>query len=302
MKNFTYYILLFVFTTTLLVVTYSYRYEITNQFVNRSILNKISFLEFDPELGWKNRVGADVRWPVVKPEFQGVFKDRRYQIDSNGERHAQFYDKNPMLAPELIVWTLGDSSSFGFGVSGEHTFSERLKKNLYQQKVLVRNFSVTGYNLDQIYRQFKKLIEEESLPPHIVVLWGGFNNVEFTTEIFWHYIRSKFKYWFFKKEYSRMLKFCEDNKVHVIVNTLPSFEGSSNLKFASNWISQQKDRYSRLEINDVRARFAKNRDHSLYAKIDARFPLNFHPSEKGHGIISLMLQQKIEVHLSTHQR
>lgn len=93
------------------------------------------FVEFDPELGWRNRRGVSLRHR--QPDF-----DVRVELDAAGHRDG------PQGTGAGRVVFAGDSITFGWGVAARDTFAARVAVGLDRRGV---NLGVPGYGTDQSY-------------------------------------------------------------------------------------------------------------------------------------------------------
>ena len=118
------------------------------------------FIEYDSEIGWKNRAGAGgVYQPTPFMEAVNV------RINKYGMRGGEVNLKRPDNAKRIMV--LGDSNTFGYGVREEERFSDRLSGFLsggYE----VLNCGVFGYGTDQELLLFEGNVL--AFKPDIVVL------------------------------------------------------------------------------------------------------------------------------------
>lgn len=92
-------------------------------------------VEFDPELGWRNR--RSVRLRHRQPDFDVVV-----ELDAAGHRITRGGSADP---PVVFV---GDSIAFGWGVEARDTFVARVGRALGRRTV---NLGVPGYGTDQSY-------------------------------------------------------------------------------------------------------------------------------------------------------
>jgi len=112
---------------------------------------------YDETLGWRNI-----------PNWSATTYDRTLTINSRGLRDREY----PLAKPEGVfrILVLGDSFTWGYGVSDEEVFTERLEKALATagRSVEVLNAGVSGWGTDQelLY------LEREGLQssPDLVVL------------------------------------------------------------------------------------------------------------------------------------
>lgn len=102
---------------------------------------------YDSSLGWR-----------MKP----LYNRNGVQHNSKGFRGKKEYDSQPN---ENRIFALGDSYTYGLGVSDVYTFSSLLND---EPDVEVINAGVNGYGIDQAYLMWEK--EGKKLNPKIVVL------------------------------------------------------------------------------------------------------------------------------------
>ena len=119
---------------------------------------------------------ADLRYEL-KPDVDLNWGGVRLVTSSDGRRISPAHPAP--LHPALKVAILGDSSSFGWGVSYEDTYGEVLRQLLEQRlgrPVELRNFSVPGYNS----QQERLCFETHVLPwkPDVVILHYDFNDAD----------------------------------------------------------------------------------------------------------------------------
>jgi len=119
---------------------------------------------FDPDPGLLSLRGArkDWRWGKLihrpseieglayelNPEFDGGYKGVRIRVNSDGLRDDEV---RPTKGPDLVrIGVLGDSTTFGFGVSGRNIFTRGLEDRLKEAgtgwEYEVLNFGVSGYS------------------------------------------------------------------------------------------------------------------------------------------------------------
>jgi hypothetical protein len=113
---------------------------------------RVHRVDEDPDIGWSLQPGAS-------GELQGV----EVSVNSVGCRGPEPRPRSPQR--KLII-SLGDSLPFGAGVPFEQTFSHLL--SLSMPKVDVLNCGVSGYNLEQSLRRYRRDLAQ--LEPDIVLL------------------------------------------------------------------------------------------------------------------------------------
>ncbi len=120
------------------------------------------FYDTDPDLFWVLRPGLDV-----------VGERTRFRTNSLGLRGPE-----PVRSggDRPLVLFLGDSVTFGYGLSWDETFPELVRKRLAQQglHVDVVNAGIPGYTAFQGRRQWRRL--SKRLRPDLVVVSYGFND------------------------------------------------------------------------------------------------------------------------------
>lgn len=110
---------------------------------------------YDVEMGWKNAPNINV---VVKD--QGSIR-----TNSQGMRNDGDFSMQPTAGrPRLMI--VGDSYSFGFGVSNEETYSYQLAKMMPNWDVM--NLAVSATGTDQHYLMYER--HGEKFQPNIVLL------------------------------------------------------------------------------------------------------------------------------------
>jgi lysophospholipase L1-like esterase len=100
--------------------------------------------QFDPELGW----GPVPSQSIIAP---GLGK-----ISSN----SLGFRSNELDITKKHVILLGDSVTWGYGVSDDETVSSYLEKRLGDLNYQVDNLGVSGYGLDQYYLYLKRHIDK----------------------------------------------------------------------------------------------------------------------------------------------
>lgn len=106
---------------------------------------------------------VDLKWKLKKS-----FKIRDITIDSNGFR--TYREKNENYN-DYIILALGDSHTFGMGVSDEQTYPAQLERILstrFKHSVNVINAGVPGYNTMQEITYYEKIIK--NYQPKLVLL------------------------------------------------------------------------------------------------------------------------------------
>lgn len=112
---------------------------------------------FSADLGWER-----------KPNFDGSYMGVHYQFDSHGFFGIDTEKLSNSHDPKILV--LGDSVTFGFGVSPEFSFPEILDDFL--PGVSVINLGVSGYSSFQGYKTLLKYVP--TLNPALIIV--GFHH------------------------------------------------------------------------------------------------------------------------------
>lgn len=114
---------------------------------------------YSTDLGWKPR-----------PGFRGRVYEESRELDSEGFFCVDTAQVAAASKPRVV--TLGDSTTFGYGVDVSETFAERLDDAMAGVDVI--NLSVPGYSS---YQGYKSLLEHaDRLAPFAVVVSFGFND------------------------------------------------------------------------------------------------------------------------------
>lgn len=115
---------------------------------------------FSPDVGWRPR-----------PSYEGtVFGGSSRKFDENGFLRVDSDQLEDDARPKVLF--LGDSITFGFGVSTESTFVEQLDRLLPDVSAI--NAGVIGYSSYQGFRTIEQL--GKSLKPDVVVASFNFND------------------------------------------------------------------------------------------------------------------------------
>jgi lysophospholipase L1-like esterase len=109
--------------------------------------------EFDSKLGWT---------PIKNANY--IYDGLKISINSVGLRSSEV---NPSKEHVLVV---GDSVTFGVGVSNDETFPYFLGRRIEKKyrNIQVLNLGVPGYGLDQYYLRLKRYIVD--LKPKIIIV------------------------------------------------------------------------------------------------------------------------------------
>jgi GDSL-like Lipase/Acylhydrolase family len=97
------------------------------------------FFQYDPVCSWRNMPGAE-------GDLRMVDSVSHIKINSHGLRSDKNYPYAKGDKPRIAI--MGDSFTWGYGVSNGNTFSDILEED-YQGQVEVLNAGVCGYGTDQ---------------------------------------------------------------------------------------------------------------------------------------------------------
>ncbi|MBI3309117.1 MAG: SGNH/GDSL hydrolase family protein, partial [Candidatus Melainabacteria bacterium] len=121
--------------------------EVKHYLKHKEILNQFWHdpnTQFDPKLGWSPIPSRSLNipnWGTISSNSHGF---RSAEINQNKK--------------QIIV--LGDSVTWGFGVSDTETFPYYLDKMISQSGYQVSNLAISGYGIDQYYLFLKRHIEK----------------------------------------------------------------------------------------------------------------------------------------------
>ena len=254
--------------------------------VSEKLVDRLSYLQVHPEFGWSGKPGFSGDWPLEP----GTPKDwvRNYRLDEHGFRdHVYSEGEVERDSLDYKIWVLGDSSPFGFGCDGDKTLGAEFRREYLEQRVGVRLYNVVGYNARQLAQLLKSQLDSER--PSVLVVWAGFNDLEFTKERFYTAGVSQ------GVAFARYRKAMEEilgQQIPTVLVTVPHLEPSPELVLVNEWVRKQ-DQLHHVTVVDLEAEFEKLNSKALYAPIDERLPMHFHPSEKGHGLAYRWLQPAV---------
>jgi lysophospholipase L1-like esterase len=124
-----------------------------------------TYFEHDPATGWTGRAGAAARF--VTSSF-----DVEITHGPDGFRASERTHEPKTNAGDEVVWCLGDSCVWGWGIADGQTFVDVLNRNRDDKRVF-RNLGVTGYGTLQEYLLLEKLLASESAPSQVLVTFCG---------------------------------------------------------------------------------------------------------------------------------
>lgn len=118
-------------------------------------VNFDSRFEYDPVMGWKNAPNIH-----RTPTFEGEVR-----TNASGMRNDENFPEQTVTGkPRLLI--VGDSYSFGFGVSNEETYAYQLAKVMPDWDVM--NLAVSATGTDQHYLMYEQV--GEKYQPDLVLL------------------------------------------------------------------------------------------------------------------------------------
>lgn len=125
---------------------------------------------------------------VVDHPHRGVslranFRDDLIQVNDQGFRGS----KLPKLeAPGKVILALGDSTTFGWGVSNDETYPAQLERLLGSETLRVVNGGVPGYTSAQVRVYLEELLAPESpVRPDLLLLSVSWNDIWTSSVVNW---------------------------------------------------------------------------------------------------------------------
>jgi hypothetical protein len=120
-----------------------------------------SYFQYDPQTGWNGRPNAAMRFATTA--FAGY--------TSHGPDGFRKIAKSPQDA-STVVWCVGDSGTWGWGVSDGETYVDRLNEKCGPQAAF-RNMGICGFATAQQHLLIKNLLEKqpEQMPKLILLLF-----------------------------------------------------------------------------------------------------------------------------------
>jgi lysophospholipase L1-like esterase len=138
--------------------------ERLRQAMGRSSIKSLIEFDADPEIAYRLRSSLDTQ-----------FMESRVVTDEAGLRVDPSAFKDP--GSPIRIAMLGDSTPFGWRVEYAQSYGERLRRTLeakFGVPVVLRNYSVPGYNAKQELRQFQTSVR--SFHPDLVLLHHDHND------------------------------------------------------------------------------------------------------------------------------
>jgi len=123
-----------------------------------------TFFEFDEHSGWRGK-------PDARSRFTTMNFDVFVSHDHNGFRRSG-YDRpieTDTTSKDRIVWVLGDSGTWGWGIEDGKTYVDLLNR-MSEDGTRYRNLGHCGFSSVQQYLLLKDLFEEGKKPKEVVVL------------------------------------------------------------------------------------------------------------------------------------
>lgn len=304
-----------------LIVSVDLLQPIINVLINKKAFFWNEFLEEDPNLGWRNKPGA--KWvfpeegyfreelfdedgqvresirshglPLIKVYFNPERYRVSYQIDKSGQRRGFKYSPSQLKNAKKIIWIVGDSTPFGYGVSEESIFPYLLQKKLADKGIVIKNFSVVGYDLRQLRKVIQLQLKRNRRKPDLIIFWGGFNNTPMSRKGLWKWAPVKeITFLSYRYQMWRIRKLCQDKQIKLLLTTLPSLRNLPSLE-RINAVVRSFKKSDNLDIADIEPIFRAKNKPELYAPIDDMLNLKIHPSALGHRIIYEELLKKIDL-------
>lgn len=125
------------------------------------------YFEHDAVLGWRGAPNAEARF--VTSSFDALISHdaegwRRTAVTSSLDDDAD--------SPRQVVWCVGDSMTWGWGVDDGQTYVDQLNR-LAGPRTQYRNLGVVGYSAVQEYLLLKQQFERGRKPDQVVVFFCG---------------------------------------------------------------------------------------------------------------------------------
>jgi len=120
-----------------------------------------TYFEYDPATGWAGRSDAAARFVTSSFDVEITHGPDGFRSSAvDGERTTDAGDK--------VVWCLGDSCVWGWGVADGQTFVDVLNRHPDDEQVF-RNLGITGFGTLQEYLLLEQLLANESPPDQVLV-------------------------------------------------------------------------------------------------------------------------------------
>ena len=118
-----------------------------------------SYFQYDAETGWRGR-------PEVAMQFSTLAFSGYTSHGSDGFRRIS----RSVQGSPTVVWCVGDSGTWGWGVSDGQTYVDRLNERC-GDGIVFRNLGICGYSTVQQYLLLREMLEGQEHPgPDVVLL------------------------------------------------------------------------------------------------------------------------------------
>ena len=124
-----------------------------------------TYFEYDPATGWAGRANAAARFVTSSFDVEITHGPDGFRTSADG-------DGGKRDLGDKVIWCLGDSCVWGWGVSDGQTFVDVLNRNPDDNRRF-RNLGVTGFGTLQEYLLLEKLLASESPPDQVLVTFCG---------------------------------------------------------------------------------------------------------------------------------
>lgn len=126
-----------------------------------------AYFEYDAVTGWRGT-------PLAEGRFVTANFDSKVSHDAEGWRSSGFTDSidDEASSSRRVVWCVGDSMTWGWGVSDGETFVDQLNRQS-ESTTHFRNLGIPGYSSVQEYLQLKQQFELGHVPDQVVVFFCG---------------------------------------------------------------------------------------------------------------------------------
>lgn len=111
------------------------------------------------------------------------FKNNIYSVNSVGFRGEDF-PRN--MDEKYVILTLGESTTFGWGVNDKQTYPYYLNSYFKDEKVYVINGGVPSYTSSQVLVYLKEIINDRKLKPNLILINILWNDIWYSSIKNWH--------------------------------------------------------------------------------------------------------------------
>jgi len=126
-----------------------------------------AFFEYDAVTGWRGKPHADGRFVTANFDSSvshGADGWRRSTVAASIDEDAD--------SSQQVVWCVGDSMTWGWGVNDGETFVDQLNRQAGPQ-ARFRNLGIPGYSAVQEYLLLKQQFEMGRVPDQVVIFFCG---------------------------------------------------------------------------------------------------------------------------------